>query len=370
MVNLEKLEVGKFLRQVKGKRDKRLYEGKNPVKYFKVEKIEEYIVIIRPVYKDGTKADFTIPVTTNFVANYMEFYYIWTEPVRVFLWDIDDSKKVDGVVSHNGRRMKFIADDGIIVRAYCHPHDKFDVIAGLNVCKEKYLKRKAELTEKAKKEETQNISLTSLKNFDNVQKVDNTEELYQSYFVDDIETYSEAKPKKKHEFVTCKESPFSLLDMPCYYSLAVGTDAKFSCSSPLAKSIDEVFPGVYSEEDYGEVGECTYCSTNAPIYFLVLHEGKGSKYVTTYEDVENAIANLADICNADEVKYLAMPRIASGRAFKLDWSRVREIIIKTLNEHLDHDMVLAFCYNLKEMNLFCSPKEISDLEDTNNEFPF
>ena len=92
--------------------------------------------------------------------------------------------------------------------------------------------------------------------------------------------------------------------------------------------------------------------------------------VLNYEDVENAIASLAYNCNADEVKYLAMPRIASGRAFKLDWSRVREIIIKTLNEHLDHDMVLTFCYNLKEMNLFCSPKEISELEDTNNEFPF
>ena len=131
-----------------------------------------------------------------------------------------------------------------------------------------------------------------------------------------------------------------------------------------------MFPGVYSEEDYGEVGDCTYCSTNAPIYFLVLHEGKGSKYVTTYEDVENAIANLAYICNADEVKYLAMPRIASGRAFKLDWSKVREIIIRTLNEYLDHDMVLAFCYNLKETNLFCSLKEISVWEDANNELPF
>ena len=369
MVNLGKLEVGKFLRQVKGKRDKRLYEGKNPVKYFKVEKIENYVVIIRPIYKDGSKADFTIPITANFVANYMEFYYIWTEPVRVFLWDEDDSKGINGTVSHNGRRMKFIADDGTIVRAYCHPHDKFNVATGLQVCKEKYFKRKAELAEKAKKEETQNISLTSLKNFDDVQKVDNTEELYQSYFVDDTETYSKTEPKKKHEHVICRESAFSLLDMPCYYSLAVGTDAKFSCSSPLAKSLDEVFPGIYSDREYAEIGDCFH-SSMAPIYFMVLHEGKGSKYVTTYEDVEDAVTSLAYVCNDDEVKYLAMPRIASGRAFKLDWSRVREIIIRTLNKNLDHDMVLAFCYNLKEMNLFCSSKEISELEDTNNEFPF
>lgn len=51
----------------------------------------------------------------------------------------------------------------------------------------------------------------------------------------------------------------------------------------------------------------------------------------SYNSITIAINQMAAICKQEEIKYLAMPRIGSGLD-RLQWSKVKEIILKEFND--------------------------------------
>ena len=377
MVNLEKLKVGDYVHQIHGKRDARLYESTNPVRYFKVAEMG-FNILLRPVRVNNetgkvTEESFLIPLSAGYVAENMERHYIWSDwiPTTIYVYN-GLNQHISGFYKFNYKTIKFVSNEefgSVHVKATCHPHDDFNLPEGLKVIAMKYSRKLKEKEEKAKKESeirekarlknnsTVNISMTDVDKFNSINSVDLTQALFQNYFSDDTATYKTDCDCKKvtpipfEPKIEIYSANLSLTDMPKYYYLAFSVDSKFSQASALTKEMESKFHIMtefkeWYDNDDGcmEIGDIVSGCYDS-IIGIVLSEGVNSW--ATWSEFEKSIENLVAYCNEEEVKYLAIPQIGTR---KFNWESVLQLIKDKFYEKINHDIKIVVCLNKQGMD--------------------
>ena len=162
---------------------------------------------------------------------------------------------------------------------------------------------------------------------------------------DESENYSKT-------YVEYTELNKDLFDFPAYYFLSYGVPADLSLGSETARRLNLYYHFVESISNNFEMRKAgeTYLYHN--LFILLISNRKFAPI--TMDTLESCIKELALYCINEEIHYLAMPRIGSGKG-KLDWEDVRSMIIRTFNETIkesikncncdeDYKINITFCY--------------------------
>ena len=274
---------------------------------------------------------------------------------------------------------------GVKVEVTCHEDDEFNLGAGLDIARTRWLKKKNEEDNK-KKVNAQNIQgkvygdfkADKLHSFDSagnpiwlLHSTNNEEKRYATVWelenglMDTESTYTKSvnnyktividfMQKKREEeeksekeklnkltpvqdddftstsVVQYQETTDDLLSVPVYYYIAHCIPADLTFGGETAKRIDALM-GIraslqeicYLDPVY--IGDCILVRN---VYSLIASPKKYTH--ADINDLIDCIYNLAEDCIMNDVKYLAMPHIGCGHN-RLDWNKIKPVIIEAFD---------------------------------------
>lgn len=124
------------------------------------------------------------------------------------------------------------------------------------------------------------------------------------------------------------------VDNKYYLAHCISADAKMGAG--IAIQFVNKYPNLkHLKQSKNHISQCILIDK---VFNLITKEKYYEK--PTYNSLEESLYNMKVLCNNNNIKYIAMPKIGCGLD-QLEWIKVKEIIYKVF---IDTDIEILICY--------------------------